>query len=859
MLKKLFKFFLAILVLITVAITYLSFFGIKTNKFNNIINEKIKIINPELNLLLNDVYLKINIPQTSININTSNSKININNSSINVSKIEIDLDIFKYLSNNYNFNFIKINFAENKIKNVTNFLNKYYFDLKRYIIFSQIEDGFVNISLNIIQNEIDNKNIYNISGDIKDARINFFNKYRISNINFKFTSNIEKTNIENLKFNYSNIDFSSENIIFEDWKNLKVKGDLKNDIGSLNLNIIEGLLSQKLDFLDDKPINIKSDNKFSFSIKNNKIEKLKILSSIEFKNIEFNKKYKSPVYLKNGLINSSYEKNNLIINLDGNYEFLNKEYNNINFKNKIKVNLKKNNNNTDLILNFDNKENIINTSDIYNLFEPLKIINLNEKIKFSSQNKLEIAINAENKLKIKNFSSTIDINEINIRLNNFNIKKYFPEYKNKINLINNLIQIDYINNKWVISSKSKYFLNNKNNLDDLNFKIEKKNNEYKILSNIKLDQQQIYVSQLNFIKRKNQPSSLSSNINIKNKYIIFDNLEFNVKNNFLNINNLKLKKTNFKFDSLEFADLKFENKENIPNQLYIKKNNNNYLISGQFFDGTFITKNIIKNKNSKTFSKMFHNLNSKINFKIDKIFIDKNTFFKNFKGYVKFRNNKIETSELLSVINKKDKFKLNIKTISNNEKITKLYIDKPEPFIKNYKFIKGFKEGNLTYESISINEKSRSKLNIYNFKIREVPILAKILTLASLQGIADLLTGEGIRFNEFEMDYITNKNKTEIKELFAIGPAISILMDGYIVDNEITSLRGTLVPATTINKSISKIPLIGDILVGKKVGEGVFGVSFKIKGPPKKLKTSVNPIKTLTPRFITRTLEKISN
>ena len=30
-----------------------------------------------------------------------------------------------------------------------------------------------------------------------------------------------------------------------------------------------------------------------------------------------------------------------------------------------------------------------------------------------------------------------------------------------------------------------------------------------------------------------------------------------------------------------------------------------------------------------------------------------------------------------------------------------------------------------------------------------------------------------------------------------------------------------------------------------------------IKGPPKKLKTTVNPIKTLTPRFITRTLEKI--
>ena len=65
------------------------------------------------------------------------------------------------------------------------------------------------------------------------------------------------------------------------------------------------------------------------------------------------------------------------------------------------------------------------------------------------------------------------------------------------------------------------------------------------------------------------------------------------------------------------------------------------------------------------------------------------------------------------------------------------------------------------------------------------------------------------------------------------------------------------VPATTLNKVVGSIPFLGNILVGKKVGEGVFGVSFKIKGSPKNLKTTVNPIKTLTPRFITRTLEKI--
>ena len=96
-----------------------------------------------------------------------------------------------------------------------------------------------------------------------------------------------------------------------------------------------------------------------------------------------------------------------------------------------------------------------------------------------------------------------------------------------------------------------------------------------------------------------------------------------------------------------------------------------------------------------------------------------------------------------------------------------------------------------------------------------------------------------------------------INETYAIGPAISLLMRGYVEQDKLISLRGTLVPATTINKTISSIPVLGKILVGDKTGEGVFGVSFKIKGPPKNLETTVNPIKTLTPRFITRTIEKL--
>ena len=134
--------------------------------------------------------------------------------------------------------------------------------------------------------------------------------------------------------------------------------------------------------------------------------------------------------------------------------------------------------------------------------------------------------------------------------------------------------------------------------------------------------------------------------------------------------------------------------------------------------------------------------------------------------------------------------------------------------------------------------------------------MTKILTLASLQGIADILSGEGIRFDEFEMNFKNKGNLMTIDEIYAIGPAISILMEGYVEKNQLISLRGTLVPATTINKFIGSIPVLGKILVGSKTGEGVFGVSFKMKGKPEKIKTTVNPVKTLTPRFITKALEK---
>ena len=133
--------------------------------------------------------------------------------------------------------------------------------------------------------------------------------------------------------------------------------------------------------------------------------------------------------------------------------------------------------------------------------------------------------------------------------------------------------------------------------------------------------------------------------------------------------------------------------------------------------------------------------------------------------------------------------------------------------------------------------------------------MVKLLSLADLSGLADLAEGEGLSFDVLEIKMEKNKEILTFSEILALGPSISVLMDGY-QSPTVTSLRGTLVPAKTINKMISKIPVLGDIIIPKEVGEGLFGISFKMKGPKGKIKTTINPIKTITPRFIQKIINR---
>jgi len=478
-----------------------------------------------------------------------------------------------------------------------------------------------------------------------------------------------------------------------------------------------------------------------------------------------------------------------------------------------------------------------------------------KNVKLSSDNSFSILVK-KNKIKNYQIDSKIKLDKLNYKIDQATLKEYIPGFKGLVDFEDHEIKLLITKDLFSAQGEGSHLIATQP--EEINYEIRKETKFIDFKFKININESPLNIEFLNYQKKENKDSTLFIDGRKGEKNFHFKKILFNEsKNNFL-INKLNLTK-DLKINYIDLADLDFVNNNKQKNKILLKRDKKNYLITSEIFDGSKLLEEILTGDDEGGISRFFNNLNSSVKINLDKVFIGDSDFLKPLKSDLKFKKNNLIDLNLSGDFLDNKKLTLTIRTNANNEKITTLFAENAEPLVKKYKFIKGFEEGSLDFYSIKKNNssKSESKLKINNFKLKEVPALTKILTLASLQGIADLLTGEGIRFDEFEMDFDSKKKLMTINEIYAIGPAISILMEGYVQGKDVVSLRGTLVPATTINKAIGKIPILGKILVGNKTGEGVFGVSFKIKGSPKKLKTTVNPIKTLTPRFITRTLEKI--
>ena len=803
--KKLLKYISVIFGVFILLIIYLSTVGIETEKFNKQIQDLVRQKNDKLNTSLKKIKLTLDPLNFKIHAKTIDAKITFKGKPIELEYIKTQIPINSLIKKQLIASQIEISTKSILLKNFVSLIRSINNRPEFFILERFIQKGYLIADLKLNFDEFGAlKEDYVVSGSLRDGKVNLLKKNQIEKINFIFNIKGNNFNFKDISFNTNNINFSSEKLnIKKDKKDYFFKGTLKNKNTSLSNELLQ-MIKLKYPLLDLINTNFESSNDFSFNINN----KFKV------NNFEIN---------SNILLDSSQLKKNNLIN-----------------KNFIKVN--------DKIDLKDHKIKVTYSN---------KSLSIKGKGQIKLQDKFElIDYQMSNKGSDLNLVSNLNLSELNFKNQNL-IKEYLPKTKDILSLKDHKIKINYKNNTISIEGSGKIKLQKEFNKIKYFFSSKDETNNFEF--DLGINDTILKIDFINYQKDKNLNSQLKINGDYNKKLgFNFKKIIFLSKNDNLIINDLVIDKKN-KIVKVDKIDLDyFDNSEKKNKFVFSRTKNNNYKLNGSLFNADSLITNMLKSKDDQKLDFFKENINITLTF--SNVYLDKYNSVKDMNGKLRIEGNKINQAKISAIFDNNNNLTFTINTNKDDEKITTLYSSKAKPLVDRYKFIKDFEgseEGYLDFYSIKKDGISNSKLIIDNFKVKEIPALAKLLALASLQGIADLLTGEGIRFTDFEMNFKNKGKLMTIQELYAIGPAISVLIEGYIEEDNLISLRGTLVPATTINRSISSIPLIGDLLIGKKVGEGVFGVSFKVKGPPKNLETTVNPIKTLTPRFITRTLEKI--
>ena len=405
----------------------------------------------------------------------------------------------------------------------------------------------------------------------------------------------------------------------------------------------------------------------------------------------------------------------------------------------------------------------------------------------------------------------------------------------------------------ISSSKKNFVLSGMYKLDKSDLLKFNLNNTFKkdyaeIDINLDYDKS-LYLDLINYKKTKGKVASFSINLDRRKDNLNIKKINYSEKNTLIQGSDIKLRDNKL----LSFNNLIVRTEvDGVKNNDFSLSFGKKVIIKGRSFDASNLSK-FFKQKNdinrleliSKDFEIDFTNIIVPLSEKI-----------KNFKLIGKIKNGKFTKISSKGDFGNNNFIDISLKSDNQNKKkYLEIYSDKPQPLLTEFGFFKGLTGGKMLFSSIIESNYSNSKLKIEDFKVINAPGMVKLLALADLGGLADLAEGEGLSFDILEINMERTNDSLKLNEIIALGPSISVLMEGYQTPS-ITSLKGNLVPAKTLNTIISKIPVLGDIIIPKEVGEGLFGISFKMKGPPDNIKTTINPIRTVTPRFIQKIIDK---
>ena len=101
--RTLIKSLLYLIILLFLAVIYLSQVGVKTKRFNNLIETEIQKINEKIKVEIINVKINLNPLDFSMNLKTRNTLINFNNSNIDLEEVTTIIPIKSFLKRDFTF------------------------------------------------------------------------------------------------------------------------------------------------------------------------------------------------------------------------------------------------------------------------------------------------------------------------------------------------------------------------------------------------------------------------------------------------------------------------------------------------------------------------------------------------------------------------------------------------------------------------------------------------------------------------------------------------------------------------------------------------------------------------------------
>ncbi|NBC20714.1 MAG: hypothetical protein GVY06_06645 [Alphaproteobacteria bacterium] len=150
---------------------------------------------------------------------------------------------------------------------------------------------------------------------------------------------------------------------------------------------------------------------------------------------------------------------------------------------------------------------------------------------------------------------------------------------------------------------------------------------------------------------------------------------------------------------------------------------------------------------------------------------------------------------------------------------------------------------------------SQFDITIRDARLRDAPFLTQILSLGSLRGLADTLGGDGVLFSEIILPLRVGSGRWVVDGGRASGPALGLTANGWLEpETGALNFDGVLVPSFGVNSALGDIPIIGDLVVGRE-GEGIFSLTYSVRGSLDRAQVAVNPLSAVTPGVLRRIFE----